>query len=126
MSVCVVTPDGKPLMPTSEYRARKLLKSGKAVIFRHKPFTIKLTRVVGENVQPIEYCCDTGYKHIGVSVKSKKHEYFDCQFDMLQDEKNVMMTVGRCAVQEETGFATESQGSATEQPRKRKDGWHRR
>ena len=87
MSVCVVTPDGKPLMPTSEYRARKLLKSGKAVIFKHKPFTIMLTRVVSENVQPIEYCCDTGYKHIGVSVKSEKHEYFDCQFDMLQDEK---------------------------------------
>ena len=87
MSVCVVTPDKKPLMPTSEYRARKLLKSGKAVIFKHKPFTIKLTRVVSENVQPIEYCCDTGYKHIGVSVKSEKHEYFDCQFDMLQDEK---------------------------------------
>ena len=87
MSVCVVTPDRKPLMPTSEYRARKLLKSGKAVIFKHKPFTIMLTRVVSENVQPIEYCCDTGYKHIGVSVKSEKHEYFDCQFDMLQDEK---------------------------------------
>lgn len=87
MSVCVVTPDKKPLMPTSEYRARKLLKSGKAVIFKYKPFTIMLTRVVSENVQPIEYCCDTGYKHIGVSVKSEKHEYFDCQFDMLQDEK---------------------------------------
>ena len=87
MSVCVVTPDKKPLMPTSEYRARKLLKSGKAVIFKHKPFTIMLTRVVSENVQPIEYCCDTGYQHIGVSVKSEKHEYFDDQFDMLQDEK---------------------------------------
>lgn len=46
MSVCVVTPDKKPLMPTSEYRARKLLKSGKAVIFKHKPFTIMLTRVI--------------------------------------------------------------------------------
>ena len=87
MSVCVVTPDKKPLMPTSEYRARKLLKSGKAVIFKHKPFTIMLTRAVSENVQPIEYCCDTGYKHISVSVNVEKHEYFDCQFDMLQDEK---------------------------------------
>ena len=87
MSVCVVASDKKPLMPTSEYRARKLLKSGKAVIFKYKPFTIMLTRIVSENVQPIEYCCDTGYKHIGVSIKSEKHEYFDCQFDMLQDEK---------------------------------------
>ena len=30
--VCVVTNTGKPLMPTTEYRARKLLKSGKAII----------------------------------------------------------------------------------------------
>ena len=87
MSVCVVTPDKKPLMPTSEYRARRLLKRGIAVIFKYKPFTIMLTRVVSENVQPIEYCCDTGHQHIGVSVKSEKHEYFDCQFDMLPDEK---------------------------------------
>ena len=87
MSVCVVTPDRKPLMPTSEYRARRLLKSGKAVIYRHRPFTIMLTRVVSENVQPIEYCCDTGYQHIGVSIKSEYHEYFDGQFDMLYDEK---------------------------------------
>lgn len=64
MSVYVVTPDEKPLMPTSEYRARKLLKSGKAVIFKYKPFTIMLTRVVSENVQPT-----------------------NCQFDMIQDEK---------------------------------------
>lgn len=87
MSVCVITPEGKPLMPTSEYRARKLLKSGKAVIHQYGPFTIMLTRVVSENVQPIEYCCDTGYRHIGVSIKSEKHEYFHCQFDMLPDEK---------------------------------------
>lgn len=87
MSVCVITPEGKPLMPTSEYRARRLLKSGKAVIFRHRPFTVMLTRTVSEDVQPVEYCCDTGYRHIGVSIKSEKHEYFHCQFDMLSDEK---------------------------------------
>ena len=63
MSVFVISTNGKPLMPTTEYRARKLLKSGKAVIFSHRPFTIKLTRTISENVQPIEYCCDTGYKH---------------------------------------------------------------
>ena len=101
MSVCVVAPDKKPLMPTSEYRARKLLKSGKAVIFKYKPFTIMLTRIVSENMQPIEYCCDTGYKH-------------------------VTMTVGKCAAQEETGFATESPVLIIGQLPKRKDGWRRR
>ena len=87
MSVFVVSTNGKPLMPTTEYRARKLLKSGKAVIFSHRPFAIKLTRIISEDVQPIEYCCDTGYKHIGVSIKSEEHEYVSAQFDMLPDEK---------------------------------------
>ena len=87
MSVFVVSTNGKPLMPTTEYRARKLLKSGKAVIFSHRPFAIKLTRTISENVQPVEYCCDTGYKHIGVSIKSEKHEYVSAQFDMLPNEK---------------------------------------
>ena len=87
MSVCVISAEGKPLMPTSDYRCRHLLKSGKAVIQQHRPFTIRLTRTVSEGVQPIEYCCDTGYKHIGVSIKSEKHEYVDAQFDMLPDEK---------------------------------------
>lgn len=87
MSVFVVSTNGNPLMPTTGYRARKLLKSGKAVIFSHRPFAIKLTRTISENVQPIEYCCDTGYKHIGVSIKSEKHEYVSAQFDMLPDEK---------------------------------------
>ena len=85
MSVCVVAPDKKPLMPTSEYRARKLLKNGKAVIFKHKPFTIMLTRIV-----------------------------------------SVTMTVGKCAAQEETGFATESPVLIIGQLPKRKDGWRRR
>ena len=31
-------------MPTSEYRARKLLAGGKAVIDRHRPFAIRLTK----------------------------------------------------------------------------------
>lgn len=87
MSVCVVTSDQKPLMSTSEYRARKLLKRGKAVIYKYNPFTIKLTRTVTAHTQPIEYCCDTGYQHVGVSIKSAAHEYFSGQFDMLPNEK---------------------------------------
>ena len=67
-----VTPDGKPLMPTSSYRARRLIKSGKAVIYEHRPFTVMLTRVVSEETQPIEYCCDTGRQHISRSALNRK------------------------------------------------------
>ena len=41
-TVAVVTNTNKPLMPTSPYRARKLLSSGKAKIVKHRPFTILL------------------------------------------------------------------------------------
>ena len=43
MSVAVVSKTGMLLMPTSEYRARKLLKSKKAIIHGYHPFTIQLT-----------------------------------------------------------------------------------
>lgn len=41
-------------MPTSEYRARRLLKSGKAVKHSFDPFTIRLTEREDGNVQPVE------------------------------------------------------------------------
>ena len=43
MSVVVISKTGERLMPTSEYRARKLLKSGKAIKYSYHPFTIQLT-----------------------------------------------------------------------------------
>lgn len=84
--VCVISSSGMKLMPTNEYKARKLLKKGKAVIYKYKPFTIQLTeREVGD-VQPIEYCCDTGYQHIGISIKSQTHEYVNEERILLKDE----------------------------------------
>lgn len=86
-AVAVVNASGRPLMPTNTYRARKLLKSGRAVIYRYRPiFTIMITDRKDGNTQPVEYCCDTGYAHIGVSISSQKHEYVNEQRDMLPDE----------------------------------------
>lgn len=87
MSVAVISKTGVRLMPTSEYRARKLLDSGKAIIYGYRPFTIQLTERETGDVQPVELCVDTGYIHIGVSVKSEKHEYLGLQVDTLTDEK---------------------------------------
>ena len=84
--VFVVSKTEQKLMPTNEYRARKLLKGGKAVIFKYRPFTIKLTIRETGNIQAIEYCCDTGYQHIGISIKSETHEYINEQRDLLKNE----------------------------------------
>jgi len=87
MSVAVISNTGIRLMPTSEYRARHLLKAGKAVIEQYRPiFTIRLTDREKGKTQPIEYACDTGYQHVGVSIKSEKHEFVHAQYDMLSNE----------------------------------------
>ena len=54
MSVAVISNTGIRLMPTSEYRARHLLKAGKAVIEQYRPiFTIRLTDREKGKTQPI-------------------------------------------------------------------------
>lgn len=85
--VAVLDKSGRPLMPTNEYRARKLLKKNQATIHGHRPFTIQLTERESGDTQPMEVCMDTGYVHIGESVKSEKHEYLAWQIDTLLDEK---------------------------------------
>ena len=87
MMAAVLSSTGIRLMPTSCYKARKLIKNGKAVIHSYDPFTIRLTQRENGSTQPIEYCCDTGYQHIGISIKSAKHEYVGVQVDALRDEK---------------------------------------
>ena len=94
MLTYVLAADGSPLMPTYNIKkVRHMLKDGRAVIAGHKPgFTIRLTYALPDqkvsHTQKVELCEDTGYQHIGVSVKSKKHEYVHLQVDTLADEKN--------------------------------------
>ena len=85
--VFVLANDGTKLMPTSPYRARKLLTKKKAKDYKYKPFTIILTYDSEKNTQPIELCQDTGDKHIGVSLKSDKKEFIHAEFNNLSGEK---------------------------------------
>ena len=79
---------GRPGMPTFNFRkVRRLLKSGRADIFCHEPFTIRLLYAEKLDTQPVELCIDAGDRHIGISVKSEKHEFVHAQYDPLRDEK---------------------------------------
>ena len=71
--------DGKPLMPCSRAKARKLLEGNRATIVRHNPFTIKLSFECENQVQPITLGVDTGYEHIGLSARSEKTEYWSSE-----------------------------------------------
>lgn len=93
MLTYVLVKDGGQLIPTYNIRkVHRLLKNGRAVIAGHKPgFTIRLMYDLPDqealHVQPVEFCEDTGYAHVGVSVKSEKHEFTHEQYDLLNDEK---------------------------------------
>lgn len=87
LMVAVVTNTGRPLMPTSTYRARKLLKGGRAVIYKYRPyFTIMLVDRAEGEVQDIEYKSDTGSKHVGISACTEKQELLSEQRDLPDGE----------------------------------------
>ena len=74
-------------MPTSNYRARKLLKSGRAAVCTRRPiFTIVLLGRNSGSTQPVELKCDSGYRHVGISITSETREYVNEQRDLLSDE----------------------------------------
>lgn len=68
--VLVLDTNRKPLMPCYPARARKLLSSGRASVFRRYPFTIILhDRKVEDSVlQPMEIKIDQGSKTTGVAL----------------------------------------------------------
>jgi hypothetical protein len=68
MKVYVISKHGKPLMPTTPARARKMLRDGKAKCIRREPFTIKLLFDTSSYTQPITLGVDTGSSHIGSAV----------------------------------------------------------
>ena len=84
--VAVIGNTGIRLMPTTNIRARRLLKSGRAVIHQYRPFTIRLLDCENGDTQSIEFKMDTGYQHIGVSVCTEKREIVSEQRDLLSDE----------------------------------------
>lgn len=63
---------GKALMPTSNRKARILLKQGKAKIVCYNPFTIQLKYPTGETTQPIELGIEPNYNDVGIAVVSQE------------------------------------------------------
>ncbi len=70
MSVFVLSREGKPVMPCSEKRARKLLDVGRARIHRHYPFTIRIIdrTCASCQLQPLRLSLDPGSKVTGLAI----------------------------------------------------------
>ncbi|MFP3988358.1 RNA-guided endonuclease IscB [Streptomyces sp. E11-3] len=69
-AVFVLEKHGVPLQPTTPARARKLLKSGRAVVSRHTPFVIRLKdrAAADSEIDGVEVGIDPGSKHTGIAV----------------------------------------------------------
>ena len=69
-AVFVLDKHGTPLQPTAPARARKLLKSGRAVVARHTPFIIRLKDRTADasEVDGVELGVDPGSRHTGIAV----------------------------------------------------------
>lgn len=85
MIVYVLNKHGKPLMPCSPCKARKLLKQGKAKVKRTEPFTIQLLYGSSGYKQNITLGIDAGSKHIGVSATTKKKELYAADVEIRND-----------------------------------------
>jgi N6-L-threonylcarbamoyladenine synthase len=85
LRVFVLNMRGKPLMPTTPGKARRLLKQKKAKVIRRTPFTIQLKYATGETKQPIVLGVDTGYKNVGLSAVSEGKELFSSEVEIRTD-----------------------------------------
>ena len=83
MKVFVVNKHSRPLMPTTPRKARLLIKSGRARIFKRTPFTIQLIYGSYGYVQKVKAGIDSGYKTIGFSAVTDKKELFGGEVKMM-------------------------------------------
>lgn len=121
MRVFVVNMRGKALMPTTQRKARILLKEKKAKIYKYEPFTIQLLFPTGESKQEAEIGIDTGSKHIGFAMTSNEKVLLKGKVELRQDV-NSNLTIRaeqrRNRRQRKTRYR-----KVRFQNRKRKEGW---
>lgn len=81
--IFVLDTNKKPLSPCHEAVARKLLKQGKAAIFKKYPFTIILKKAVDDtdNKQEYRLKIDYGSKHTGLAILQNNNVIWLGQID---------------------------------------------
>lgn len=72
--VYVLSKKGKPLMPCSYAKSKRMVKAGKARVIKRFPFVIKLNFKCENKTQKVILGIDSGYENIGFSAVSKTKE----------------------------------------------------
>ena len=121
MRVFVVNMRGEALMPTTQRKARILLKEKEAKIYKYDPFTIQLLYPTGETKQKVEIGIDTGSKHIGFAMTSNEKVLLKGEVELRQDVKSNLTT--RVEQRKSRRQRKTRYRKARFQNRKRKEGW---
>jgi N6-L-threonylcarbamoyladenine synthase len=79
-------------MPTTQRKARILLKQKKAKVICYEPFTIQLLLATGETKQDIVLGVDAGSKTIGLSATTEKQEIYSAEVEMRTDIVELLAT----------------------------------
>ncbi len=91
--VYVISKTGQPLMPTERYgKVRRLLKSGKAKVVKHCPFTIQLMYESTTHTQPVSLGIDAGSKTIGVSATTSDKVLYESEVTLRNDIVDLLST----------------------------------
>lgn len=89
--VYIISKNGQPIMPTENHaKVRLLLKSGKAMVVKRTPFTIRLTGTSKTYIQDITLGIDAGSKHVGMSATTTKKELFAAELRPRNDVVDLM------------------------------------
>lgn len=92
MLVYILNQFGKPLMPCSASKARKLLKQGKAKVVKLEPFTIQLLYGSSGHKQEITLGVDAGSKLIGLSATTERKELYSAEVQLRNDIVDLLST----------------------------------
>ena len=92
MLVYILNNYGKPLMPCSASKARKLLKENKAKVIKIEPFTIQLLYGSSGYKQEITLGVDAGSKVIGLSATTKSKELYSAEVQLRNDIVDLLST----------------------------------
>lgn len=92
MLVYVLNQNSQPLMPCSPCKARKLLKQGKAIVFKTEPFTIQLLYGASRYKQIITLGIDAGSKVVGLSATTETKELYSGEIQLRNDIVNLLST----------------------------------
>jgi len=123
MRVPVVSMSGKPLMPTTPCRARKMVRSGVAKKCWNQlgVFYIQMVRPVGEVVQDMALAIDPGSKYDGYAVASEKETQL-CGMTVLPDKVKDKMK-NRHEMRRTRRYRNTRRRKCRFSNRQRKEGW---